>query len=326
MRVERYTDQQHTTWDEFIGRSKNATFQFYRDYMDYHRDRFSDHSLMIYDQTDRLVALMPAHVVDSTLVSHSGLSFGGFLTDAAMKTPLMLDVFMAALSFCRNHRLTAVRYKAIPSIYHRIPAQEDLYALHLCGGQLIDRSVTAVIGLRERIVLPKGRRYSVNKARKHGLNVCDLDEDLRGYWALLEATLHDRHQAHPVHSVEEMERLQARFPQNIQLYTCRDRGELLAGVVIYESACVARTQYIAASQRGRELSALDLIFDHLLNQVFPQKPFFDFGTSVDPRSGKMNGGLLEQKESFGGRAVMRDLYLIDLEQCNLERLEQAIIP
>jgi Acetyltransferase (GNAT) domain len=325
MRVERYTDQQRDTWDNFVGRSKNATFLFYRDYMDYHRDRFADHSLMIYDDADHLIALLPANVNESILVSHGGLTYGGFLTDTHMKTPLMLQVFEAVLSFCRNQGLSALRYKAIPPIYHRIPAQEDLYALFLCGAQISDRSVMTVISAQERIALPKGRRYSVNKARKHNLTVCRSDGDLRAYWVLLEETLRERHQAHPVHTAAEIERLQANFPQHIQLYTCRDQGEMLAGVVIFESACVARTQYIAVSARGRELCALDLSLDYLLNEVFAHKPFFDFGTSTDPQSGKINGGLLEQKESFGGRAIVQDTYMIDLEHWIPDRIQQAVM-
>ena len=35
-------------WDTFVQESKNGTFLFVRDYMDYHRDRFQDCSLLVY--------------------------------------------------------------------------------------------------------------------------------------------------------------------------------------------------------------------------------------------------------------------------------------
>jgi DNA-binding response OmpR family regulator len=44
--VERYTASRKREWDTFVSTAKNATFLFFRDYMDYHRDRFTDHSLM----------------------------------------------------------------------------------------------------------------------------------------------------------------------------------------------------------------------------------------------------------------------------------------
>ncbi len=322
IRVERYTEMQKPLWDAFVAGSKNGTFLFQRDYMDYHRDRFSDHSLMMYDD-QRLIALLPANCTENMLVSHGGLTYGGLISDTHMKTPLMLQLLDAMLTSCREQGFTGMRYKAMPHIYQRIPAQEDLYALYLCGAQLQSRSVMTVIG-QERPPLPKGRRYSVSKARRHGLEVRRADEDLPAYWALLEASLSERHQAHPVHTLAEIARLQRSFPQQIQLYGCYDENVLVAGVLIFESANVARTQYIAVSESGRECCALDLILDHLLNEVFVHKPYFDFGTSHEPATGALNGGLIEQKESFGGRAVAQDIYWIDLDHWNPEAIRGAV--
>ena len=58
--IVRYTPDMAASWDAFVGQSKNATFLFYRGYMDYHADRFADFSLMFYDK-GRLCALMPAN-------------------------------------------------------------------------------------------------------------------------------------------------------------------------------------------------------------------------------------------------------------------------
>ena len=177
-----------------------------------------------------------------------------------------------------------------------------------------ERVVMSVVSSRDRIPLPTLRRRKFTRARRHGLRVCRADDALADYWSLLEATLRERHNVSPVHTLEEIERLQCRFPESIQLYGCFDRDELIAGVLIFESACVARTQYIAAGERGRELCALDLILHYLLNEVFAAKPYFDLGPSHDPATGAINVGLIEQKEGFGGRAVVQDTYWIDLTE------------
>ena len=39
----RYTADRELEWNDFVGQSKNATFLFYRGYMDYHADRFADY-------------------------------------------------------------------------------------------------------------------------------------------------------------------------------------------------------------------------------------------------------------------------------------------
>jgi hypothetical protein len=64
-----YTHNQKQSWDEFITNSKNGNFLFYRDYVEYHSDRFTDNSLMFYEK-DNLVAVMPANIKDKTLIGY----------------------------------------------------------------------------------------------------------------------------------------------------------------------------------------------------------------------------------------------------------------
>lgn len=322
LRVERYAEQHRALWEEFLARSRNGTFLFRRDYMDCHRDRFADHSLVICDNA-RPVALLPANAEGGLLASHGGLTYGGFVTDGRMTTPLMLGVFDAVLSFCREQGFAAVRYKAIPYIYHRAPAEEDRYALYLCGAQTEQRRVLTVIDLSERLALQERRRRGIRRAQQNGLRACASD-DLAGYWRLLSETLRERHDAQPTHTLDEIERLARLFPANIRLYACFEGDAMLAGVLIYASETVARAQYIAASPRGRETGALDLLFDHLINEVYAGKRYFDFGTSHEPLTQKLNAGLIAQKEGFGGRAVVQDTYWIDLERWNPAALREAL--
>ena len=44
-----YSINRKEVWDQFVAQSKNGTFLFQRNFMDYHADRFFDCSLMIYD-------------------------------------------------------------------------------------------------------------------------------------------------------------------------------------------------------------------------------------------------------------------------------------
>ena len=83
--ITRYSADKKAEWNDFISRSKNGTFLFNRNYMDYHSDRFDDHSLMFYIK-DRLYAVLPANVKDGTLYSHQGLTYGGLvMEDSAIK-------------------------------------------------------------------------------------------------------------------------------------------------------------------------------------------------------------------------------------------------
>jgi hypothetical protein len=312
MRVERYQHAQKSRWDDFVLRSKNGTFLFLRDYMDYHRDRFADHSLLISLPDGEPLALLPANQEGDTLVSHGGLTYGGFITDDRMRSVLMLEVFEMTLAFARDHDIHRVVYKTIPHIYHRVPAEEDRYALLRFGAALARRDVLSVVRSSNRVELQERRVRGIRKAEAHGVRI-ECCEDYEGFWQILEKNLSTVHQVRPVHTLAEMHRLRATFPDNIKLYAAFLGPDIVAGTIIYEAHTVAHAQYIAASELGRSCRALDLLFHHLLADVYRHKQYFDFGISTENDGRDLNAGLVEFKEGFGARAVAHDFYELRTE-------------
>ena len=110
------------------------------------------------------------------------------------------------------------------------------------------------------------------------------------------------------HTAEEMEKLAGRFPDNIQLYTASRGGVMLGGVILYRGGCVDHAQYIASTEEGRGLFVLDAIMDVLLSEVCAGTPYFDFGISTEEGGQRLNVGLIDNKESYGARAVAYDFY------------------
>ncbi len=135
--------------------------------------------------------------------------------------------------------------------------------------------------------------------------------DFDAFMAIQEEVLRTRHNARPTHSATELALLAGRFPGNIRLFVVRQGNEMLGGVVIYETTRVAHTQYIAASEEGRRLGALDLIFQHLIHERYADRDHFDFGISSEDRGRRLNAGLIKNKESYGARATVFDWYAFD---------------
>lgn len=323
MRVERYQESDKEAWDAFVSRSKNGTFLFLRDYMDYHRARFEDHSLVVRDDDDGIAALLPANVRDRLLFSHAGLTYGGFITDEQMKLPKMLAVFEAALSFLKDQGFAGISYKCVPHIYHRAPAEEDLYALFLCNAKLGRRGALTVVESVHRLDVQERRRRGARKAQKNGV-VVRQSNDFPAYWEILSERLLSTYGTRPAHSIEEIQLLHARFPNHIKLFAAYQEETMLAGVVIYESDNVAHAQYIAANERSRSLGALDLIFEELLNNIYQSKKYFDFGTSDEQEGRRLNGGLIDQKEGYGARVVAHDHYELNLADWAPGQLIEAL--
>jgi hypothetical protein len=306
----RYTRQLSGLWDGWLDAAKNGHFMFFRNYMEYHQHRFEDHSLMFF-QDGNLLGIMPANQVDASLISHGGLTFGGIVTQVSMRTPLMIGIFDALLEYLRANGLKKLRYKAMPYIYHTVPADEDLYALFRYDTRIVRRDVSSTIRLDYRLPYSKGRKHSLKLAEKHGLTVSE-SADFSRFMALETDVLARKHKTRPVHSAEEITLLAKRFPDNIKLFTAYKAGELLAGVITYDTQWVSHAQYMAASQDGQAVGALDLIVDTILRQHCQSKRYFDFGISTENEGRFLNEGLVAQKEMFGARSVLYDTYELEL--------------
>lgn len=322
MRIDRYTARDRDRWNDFVLASRNGTFLFDRNYMDYHADRFADHSLIARDAGGSLLALLPAHESDGRLVSHGGLTYGGFVVDDAMTAPAMLEVLSAATAAMRHEGFRTLVYKSVPHIYHRAPAEEDQYALFRAGARLARRDHLAVVDYRAPLARQERRQRSVRRAAKLGLSVRETD-DFGAYWEILSANLLSRYGVKPVHTVEEIALLRSRFPDRIRLFAAYDGGAMRAGVVVYVSERVCHAQYIGASEEGREQGALDLLFDDLIARFHGVTRYFDFGTSTERSGTFLNTGLADFKEGFGARTVVHDHYELDLEAVSDDRFRNV---
>jgi hypothetical protein len=304
--IHRYSDTCKEQWDDFITASRNGTFLFYRDYMEYHRERFRDHSLMIYNDS-QLIAVLPASETGGVLTSHGGLTYGGFVYGQEMRVPVMLEVFGLFMDYARQQQLRTIVYKPVPHIYHRMPAEEDLYALFVNDAKLIRRDVSTTILLSTRLSYSKGRKWAMNKGRKAGIAV-QPSLDFATFMRIEEDSLMAKHGCKPVHTAEELASLATRFPNGIRLFAGFREGKMLGGVIVYETDVVVHTQYISATQEGMECGALDVVMDYVIGQHSVGRRYFDFGISCTQQGRQLDVNLVSNKESFGGRATVYDFY------------------
>jgi hypothetical protein len=308
--IVQYSPEYKTLWDNFVSASKNGVFLLYRDYMEYHSDRFRDHSLLFF-KNGKLIGLMPANINNDILNSHEGLTFGGIISDNEMKTPIMMEIFEKIISHCKEEGFTELMYKTIPYIYQQIPAEEDSYVLFRHKAELMGREIISSIQLPLNLNYTKERVRTIRKAKSHNI-VVKRSFDFKAFMKILGEVLLERHGARPVHGVNEIIRLAERFPDNIKLFASFKEDSMLAGSVIFESKNVAHAQYAADSNEGWAIGALDLVFDYLIVECYKNKEFFDFGGSTENLGQVLNGGLLRHKEGFGARAVMHDFYRLSI--------------
>lgn len=298
-------------WSQVINHSINGTFMHSRRYIAYHGDRFLDASLLIY--LDRFpVGVFPAHRIEDEVYSHQGLTYGGLVIHQDLKTESIIAVLREVLKHYHKLQVSSLYIKAVPSFYGTSSLEWMSYCMFLLGAEVYRSDLSFVIPLpASNRSYTKGRKWALNKARKAELRVEEVN-DFRPFWEqVLVPNLWEAHRVKPVHTVEEIQWLAANNAPFIRQFDVLEEGKVVAGMTIYETQTTAHVQYISSSARGRELAALDLLIDHLVQQEFSHKACFDFGTVNEENGTKINKGLMDWKESFGAKPFVHQFYKVE---------------
>ena len=169
LEIRRYTPAFADEWNQFVAASKNGTFLFDRRYMDYHADRFQDHSLLFF-RRGKLYALLPANVDGDTLYSHQGLTYGGLIMSDKTTAAEVVDIFRLLNATLRSEDIRKVLYKPVPWIYHQQPSEEDLYAIvEVCDVRLT-RSLASTITREHPNAWYRIRKCGAQKAQQSGVD------------------------------------------------------------------------------------------------------------------------------------------------------------
>ena len=320
--VRLYRNEDLEMWNAFIDKAKNATFLFNRNFMEYHNDRFVDFSLIV-EEESKWVAVMPANVVNNEVFSHQGLTYGGLVYDEKLKLASVLAVFKAVLMFLESQNKTKLQIKLLPHFYANVASDELNYALFLAKAQLIRRDTCAVLDLQHNSKMSKVRLRGVEKGKSFNLEVRE-ENNFDAFWKeILIPNLAENHQAKPVHTLSEIQKLQKLFPDNIRQFNVYHGNKIVAGTTIFETKNVAHSQYISGNFDKNKMGSVDFLHEFLLKNVFNEKKFFDFGISNENQGKILNEGLSYWKESFGANIVTQDFY--EVSTANHKLLENVLV-
>ena len=112
--IERYRSEYRESWDSFVRSSRNYSFLFLRDYMEYHEERFCDHSLLFLDTKGDIVALLPANEVlnegKKELHSHQGLTYGGLILSLKNTAEGVMEMFDDLVEYMKANDFSCLLY------------------------------------------------------------------------------------------------------------------------------------------------------------------------------------------------------------------------
>ncbi len=312
----RYSSKAQEAWDKLVSNSVNGTLLHTRKFLSYHGDKFDDQSLLVYDESDTLKAIFPAAVAPSNptiIISHPGITYGGIIHDGWIRGNRSIDLFIELKNYYANASFKELIYKVVPLIYHRIPAQDDIYALVRLNAHLYRIDLSTTIDLQNRGPIAERRQRLLKKAIKSGLQISTDFENITAYWEILAANLKDRYNKKPVHSIAELLTLKDKFPDHISLVTAMLDNKVEAGSLTFDCPTLIHAQYFASSTLGRETGALDLVIESCIEQAKKiGRRYFDFGTSTEEQGTYLNDSLHTYKCEFGGCASVYEFYKLKL--------------
>ncbi len=277
--------------------------------MEYHSDRFEDHSLILFKK-DKPIALFPANLRENVLYSHQGLTFGGLILSKKSGAHEVNELLQTVINYAKAEKFQEIIIKTIPEIYYEQNANELLYFL-LQQGNLIDRNLVLAIDYAKPLSIHKTKRKHYEKNDSLGFEI-EENGSLAEFWnEVLVPKLDEKYNANPVHSLAEITKLQTQFPSNIIQYNIKLDGEILAGITIFKHKKVVKSQYGANTEKGASLRALEYLFMYLIEKYKDEEMlYFSMGTVDANNELGYNAGLLKQKEELGCVCFTQDIYKI----------------
>ena len=273
--------------------------------MDYHSDRFSDFSLMVYED-DELVGLLPANVSEDMLYSHQGLTYGGLF----LKDNIKLDkVFSAVDRFVKEAGINKVAIKQLPDFYQHNNFKTLINHLQK-GSEVFHTNKVLAIDYSLPFSIHKTKLKHYRKNSSKGFEIkeeCNLDS----FWnEVLIPRLNSKHNTTPVHTLDEISLLKSRFPEQIKQYNIYLNSQILAGITIFDKGPIVKSQYGATNTFGEPERALEYLFIELIQKFKKEnKRYFSMGTVMDKTFPEgYNPGLMRQKIELGCREYQQDFY------------------
>lgn len=317
-KVVRYSKEFYQQWNDFIDKSKNATFLFHRDFMEYHKDRFDDFSLLVF-KNNKLQAVCPANISEGVVYSHQGLSYGGIIIGFNIRSEIYISLLHCILSYLKQEGIENLYIKEIPFIYHSKLSHEFEYFNSFLDSKCEKTDSYFVIDNRNLIRINRNRKRALKIAEINNLSCSQ--EGLKIFWEdVLSVNLQNRFQVSPVHTYQEIKKLMNSFPNNIKFYAVYKEGVMLAGVVMFITKNVAHFQYSSGIENRTETGALDFLFYKLIDK-FKTFDYISFGSSSTDKTLKIDRGLAYWKESFNANLIPQRTYVIKTHsEINLDKI------
>jgi len=301
---QRYSKVFESEWEAFLQTNKCFTFQFQRSFLDLYAEEVVDASYLVRESSGELIALIPLGEFRESkkLISHPKSSYGGFFyrPDVSLqRKEAIYSQFLEEIRKSFNNYALEVR-TSIKS-FNPVESSQERWLLWRFGFKLNQVVLHSYIDLH----MPKKLNTKRIKYENSKIQIIETKSPkyLRSFWDLLQENLSLRHNAVPTHNFTQIMQLIEVFPIEVRVFLAFDNsGQVLGGLVFFNTANGFHLQYMAIGQLGRQLSVGDLLINNALKIATHEAyDIFNFGHSNEQSGIELNYNLFSYKSKFGSR-------------------------
>ncbi len=316
-----YSDDLAPIWDDFVlNRSVNGTFMQTRNFLNYHpKDRFEDSSLLVYNEKNRLVAVVPAcRITDEgkpCFYSHRGASYGGIVVrNDAYTAERVISIVDALEEYWKEHddQRVVLRITADIHAHQRSDLLQYVLTQHGFDNYCELNTYVDLTEFPEDVMarFDRNKVRNIRKCQEYGLTFRPLtqDRELEEFHKLLTINL-SKYGVSPVHSVSEIIDLRVRIPDNIRFYGVFQHEAMMAGGMMYVYGDVIHAQYLSADFHFTEYSPITYLYYRVIQQAKDDGyRALSWGISTEDHGRVLNMGLIRNKESYGSKHMVNRTY------------------
>ncbi len=317
--VKSYNNEDSEKWDDFVeNTARNSTFLHTRKFFRHNPINQELDSSLIFLKNSNILCVIPAVLqqINGRVIwnSHAYATYGGFVAADKLSVEDALEVIDLTIQQAGKHKADEIVVRNPFRVFYKVPTDETDYAMWTKGFQILRRDVEITLPLEGFTVqsvysLYNGKtRNAVRKAEKENIKI-RVSRDFSEYWQILRLNLASKHDAEPIHSLEQFQHLEKLVGEkHIKFFGAYLDDRLIAGIIVFVlNKQAVHAQYIAGLQEFLSLRPINLLIHQISVWAIENNfQYFNLGMCTDPGGSGLNLGLCKFKEGFGGRSILRE--------------------
>lgn len=239
--IKKYTELYFNKWNNFVlNYSLNGTIYHTKSFLNYHKNKYNDASILIYDKTN-IIAVFPCCKFNNKYYSHLGSTCGGLVI---LKKYYELNKLFDIMDLIYEYYDEDLNIKLSETIYFKNNIKNDLLSFVLSQKCKQYQDICLYFDIKKNPNIldsfPNNdnkrllKKYINNTNKDTIIEISNNLEDYEKYYYILEKNLKDKNNIKPIHTLNEFISLKELLGCNQFLFLSKNfQGEILSGAFVF---------------------------------------------------------------------------------------------